>query len=221
MSTAAPRTPRAALPRPRLRGVVHRYATVVFAAGFVALIVAAEPGERSWLAVYGVSVTTMLGVSAVYHSGRLSPSAVQVFKRIDHSTILLAIAGSYTGIVGLGLEGPARTRLLVAVWILAVIGMAIRMLWLDAPYPIVAVVYLGVGWVAVIDVDALTTGLTGTELSLVVLGGVLYSIGAAVYALHAPNPWPATFGYHEVFHTMVVLAAAVHLVAVWSLVGSG
>jgi len=209
------------MPRPRLRGVIHRYATVVFAIGFVALVAAGDPDERPWLVVYGLSVTTMLAVSAVYHSGRLSPAAQAVFKRIDHSTILLAIAGSYTGIVGLGIEGAPRRRMLVLVWILAGIGMAIRMLWLHAPYPVVAVVYLAVGWVALIDIDALTDALTGAELALVVLGGVLYSVGAAVYALHAPNPWPATFGYHELFHTMVALAAAVHLAAVASLVASG
>ena len=210
-----------ALPRPRLRGLIHRYASVGFALGFVVLVVVADAGDRSWLAVYGLAVTTMLAVSAAYHSGRLSPAAQGVFKRIDHSTILLAIAGSYTGIVGVGLDGSARTRLLVAVWVLAAIGMAIRMLWLHAPYPIVAVVYVAVGWVAVIDIGALTDALTGTELALVVLGGVLYSVGAAVYALHAPNPWPATFGYHELFHLLVVLAAAVHLAAVASLVASG
>lgn len=207
--------------RPRLRGVIHRHASVLFAAGFVALVVVADPADRPWLVVYGLAVTTMLGVSAAYHSGRLSPSAQAVFKRIDHSTILLAIAGSYTGIVGLGLDGTARTRMLVLVWVLAVIGMAIRMLWLHAPYPVVAVVYVAVGWVALVDIDALTAGLTGTELALVVLGGVLYSVGAVVYALHAPNPWPATFGYHEVFHLLVVLAAAAHLAAVASLVASG
>ena len=209
------------LPRPQLRGVIHRYASVIFAAGFAVLVVVGDAAERPWLVVYGLAVTTMLAVSAAYHSGRLSPSAQLVFKRIDHSTILLAIAGSYTGIVGLGLEGSARTRMLVLVWILAVIGMAIRMLWLHAPYPVVAVVYVAVGWVALIDIDALTDGLSSTELALVVAGGVLYSVGAAVYALHAPNPWPATFGYHELFHTMVVLAAAVHYAAVCSLVASG
>lgn len=207
--------------RPRLRGVIHRWAAVAFGAGFVALVAVAEPEDRPWLVVYGLAVTTMLGVSAAYHSGRLSPPVQAVFKRIDHSTILLAIAGSYTGIVGVGLDGAARTRLLVAVWVLAAVGMVIRMLWLHAPYPLVAVVYVAVGWVAVIDIGALTDGLTGTELALVVLGGVLYSVGAAVYALHAPDPWPATFGYHELFHAIVVLAAAVHVAAVWSLVVSG
>lgn len=207
--------------RPRLRGLIHRWAALVFAVGSVALVVAADDADRFWLVVYGLSVTTMLAVSAVYHSGRLSPAAQGVFKRIDHSTILLAIAGSYTGIVGLGLDGAARRKMLVLVWILTVVGMAIRMIWLEAPYPVVAAVYLAVGWVALVDIDALTDGLTGTQLLLVVLGGVLYSIGAGVYAAHAPNPWPATFGYHEVFHTMVVLAAAAHFAAVWSLVASG
>lgn len=204
--------------RPRLRGVIHRYAAVVFAIAFVTLIVVApDAAARGWLAVYGAGVTSMMGVSAAYHSGRLGPEATRVLKRLDHSTILVAIAGSYTGLVGLAMQGTARTTLLVAAWSLAVIGVAIRMLWLDAPYPVVAVVYVAVGWVALIDVDGLARALGDGELALVVLGGVLYSVGAAVYALHRPNPWPATFGYHEVFHALTVVAAAAHLVAVTSI----
>lgn len=208
------------LVRPALRGVLHRYAAVAFAAGFVVLVASAGAAElRPWLAVHGTSVTAMLAVSAVYHSGRLSPAAQGTFKRIDHSTILLAIAGSYTGVVGLAVEGGSRAWMLGAVWVLAGVGMAIRMLWLDAPYPVVAAVYLAVGWVAALDVDALTGALTTGELGLVVAGGVLYTLGAVVYALHAPNPWPRTFGYHEVFHALVVLAAAAHLVAVSLIAG--
>lgn len=208
------------LARPALRGVLHRYAAVAFAAGFVVLVaVAGGADARAWIAVHGVSVTTMLAVSAVYHSGRLSAPAQRVFKRIDHSTILLAIAGTYSGVVGLGVEGGSRAWLLGAVWVLATVGMAIRMLWLEAPYPVVAAVYLAVGWVAVFDIGALTEALTATELALVVAGGVLYTAGAVVYALHAPNPWPRTFGYHEVFHAMVVLAAAAHLIAVALIAG--
>lgn len=208
------------LTRPALRGVLHRYAAVAFAVGFVVLALSVDAAHaRAWIAVHGLCVTAMLSVSAVYHSGRLSPPAQRTFKRIDHSTILLAIAGTYTGVVGLGVDGRSRVWLLAAVWVLAAVGMAIRMLWLEAPYPVVAVVYLAVGWVAVLDIGALTASLTGAELALVVAGGVLYTVGAVVYALHAPNPWPRTFGYHEVFHAMVVLAAGAHLVAVALIAG--
>jgi hemolysin III len=202
-------------PRPRLRGVVHRYAAVAFAAGFCVLVVTADDNAaRAWVAIYGGCVTAMLGVSAVYHSGRLSPLAQRRFKRVDHSTILLAIAGSYTAVTGLALEGTTRAVLLAAVWGAAVLGIAIRMLWLDAPYPLVAVVYLVVGWVALVDLRAFIDALSSSELALVVIGGLLYSLGGLVYALHRPDPWPATFGYHEVFHSLVVVAALSHYVAV-------
>lgn len=205
--------------RPRLRGTIHRYAAGVSAVAFVTMVAVAPDGAaRGWLAVYGVGVTTMLAVSAVYHSGRLSPGGTRVLKRVDHSTILLAIAGSYTGLAGLALEGGARVLLVSLVWGFALVGVAIRMLWLDAPYPVSAAVYVAVGWAALVDIDGLAAALTGVELALVIAGGALYSVGAVVYALHRPNPWPATFGYHEVFHALIVVAAAMHVVAVAALI---
>jgi hemolysin III len=192
---------------------------MAFAPLFIWLVVVAdEGGDRIAVAVYGLCVTAMLGVSAVYHSGRLGPVASRWFKRLDHSTILLAIAGSYTAITQLSLDGSTRTRLLVVVWVAAVIGITIRMAWLDAPYPLVAVVYLVVGWIALVDLPSYVDALSGLELAFVVGGGLLYTAGGVVYALHRPNPWPATFGYHEVFHALVVAGAAAHYLAVLSLV---
>jgi len=162
----------------------------------------------------------MLAVSATYHSGRLSPRQQRIFKRIDHSTILLAIAGSYTGVFGLGVRGTPRTVVLLSVWVAAAIGIGLRMLWIDAPYPLVAIVYLTVGWVALIEVGPLLDALSGVEALLVLIGGVLYTAGGIVYALHRPNPWPRTFGYHEVFHTLVVLAAACHFAVAASIVSA-
>jgi hemolysin III len=210
----------ATLERPRLRGVIHRWAAPIGVVLFVILAVRAPTaGTRIGVIVYGFCVTAMLGVSAIYHSGRLSPAAVSRLKRVDHSTILLAIAGSYTAIISLGLDGSTQRTLLIATWTAAVIGVLIRMFWLHAPYPVVATVYVVVGWMALIDVPAYTRALTNPELALVVAGGVLYTAGAVVYALHKPNPWPQTFGYHEVFHALVVLAALAHYIAIFDLAG--
>jgi hemolysin III len=191
-------------------------AAVLFA---VLAIRASGPADVAAVVVYGMCVTGMLAVSATYHSGRFSPPATALLKRLDHSTILLAIAGTYTAVIVIGLDGTTRLVLLLVTWVAAVIGISIRMFWLDAPYPLVAAVYVVVGWLALIDLPAYLDALTPGELALIVLGGALYTAGAVVYALHKPNPFPATFGYHEVFHALVVLAALAQYVAVFSLAG--
>jgi hemolysin III len=205
--------------RPTWRGRLHRWAAISFVPLFALLIARADGGtDRLAVAVYAFGVTAMLGVSAVYHSGKVGPVAFRRLKRLDHSTILLAIAGSYTAVTALSLDGSEKTRMLLVVWVAAVLGITIRMAWLDAPYPLVAVVYLIVGWIALVDLPGYLDALSGTEMAFVVFGGLLYTGGGVVYALHKPNPWPATFGYHEVFHALVVAGAAAHYVAVLLLV---
>lgn len=205
--------------RPTWRGVLHRWAAVVAVPAFAILVALADdPGDRLACVVYGVGVTTMLAVSAVYHSAGISVAARRRLRRVDHSTILLAIAGSYTGIAALGLAGGPERRLLTFVWIAAAIGIAVRMTWLAAPYPVIAAVYVAVGWSAVLELDAFADALDAVELGLVVTGGLLYTAGAVVYALRRPNPRPGVFGYHEVFHALVVTAAAVHYAAALRLV---
>jgi hemolysin III len=205
--------------RPRWRGLIHRGAAILAVPAFVVLLVLAPTAaDKVAIAVYGFGVTTMLGVSAVYHSGRLSPGAVQVFKRIDHSTILLAIGGSYTAVTVLSLTGTEQTVMLVVVWVATAVGIIIRMSWLDAPYPVVATVYLVVGWIALVDIPGYVAAMTGFQLSMIVVGGLLYTGGGVVYAVHKPNPVPEVFGYHEVFHALVVTGASAHYIAVLSLV---
>jgi hemolysin III len=143
---------------------------------------------------------------------------MRVLKRIDHSTILLAIGGSYTAVTALALTGTTRTVMLVVVWVATAIGITIRMSWLDAPYPVVATVYLVVGWIALVDLPAYVSALTGVQLALIVIGGLSYTAGGVVYAVHKPNPRPAVFGYHEVFHALVVAGVVAHYLAVLSLV---
>jgi hemolysin III len=201
--------------RPRWRGLIHRWAAIGFVPLFAVLLVAADPGaERAAIAVYAVGVLSMLGVSATYHSGRLSPAAWRVLKRIDHATILLAIAGTYTAVTVLALDGADQTKMLWIVGVGAVVGAGIRMLWLDAPYPVVAVVYLVVGWSALADLPAYIEGTTAVELALIVAGGLLYTVGGVVYALHRPVLRPEVFGYHELFHALVVAGALCHYAAV-------
>jgi hemolysin III len=212
----------AAADRPTWRGVIHRWAAITFVPLFVLLVFLADgKGDRVAIVVYALGVTAMLGVSATYHSGRAGPVATRRLKRADHSTILFAIAGSYTAVATVGLDGAPSRHLLIAIWIAAPIGVAIRMLWLHAPYPVVAVVYVVVGWLAVIEWSALVHALDGVELSLLVAGGLLYTIGSVVYALHRPNPIPGVFGYHEVFHALVVAGVASHYGLVLSLVLTG
>jgi hemolysin III len=215
-----PGSPAVAPPlRPSWRGLIHRVAVLVFvpvSAGLVLLATVAA--DRAAVAVWALGVATMLGVSATYHSGRFGPVALRRLKRVDHSTILLAIAGSYTAVATLALDGPAQARLLAFVWVGAVVGMVIRLTWLHAPYPVVALVYVVVGWGALLEWRSLAQGLSTTQFALILGGGLLYTIGAGVYAAHRPNPWPATFGYHEVFHALVVGGVTLHLVAIATLV---
>lgn len=173
------------------------------------------------MVVYGLGVLAMFGVSAVYHWSAGRPSrATPVLKRLDHGTILLAIAGTYTAVTALAVEHPRRGQLLLAMWVLATIGMVVQVLIVSAPRWLGAVGYLVVGWFAVFDLPAYLRGTTTAEFTWVVVGGLLYTAGAIVYALKKPNPSPAVFGYHEVFHAFTVVAAAAHFVSVALLVAA-
>jgi hemolysin III len=201
--------------RPRWRGVIHRWAAIVLAPVFLLLaFVAGDTASTAAVSIHGAGVVGMLAVSATYHSGRLSPATTRVFKRIDHGTILLAIAGTYTAVTVLALDGADQARMLWVVGIGAAVGVAVRMAWIDAPYPLTAAVYLVVVWSAMVDLGAFAAGTTSVELALVVAGGLVYTIAGVVYALHRPVLSPAVFGYHELFHALVVAGALCHIAAV-------
>lgn len=208
--------------RPRWRGIVHRIAAPTMLVAFIVLAVStpSRDGDRLAVIVYGTGVTAMLSISAVYHSGRLSPAAARVFKRLDHSTILLAIGGTYTAVTALAVHGERRSQLLLGIWVASSIGIAIRMFWLDAPRAIGSTVYVAVGWFAIVDIPAYLDGTTTAQILLVGLGGLLYNAGGVVYAVKKPNPSPDVFGFHEVFHALTVAAAVSHFVAVAMLVST-
>ena len=198
------------LGKPRLRGVWHQWAFYVSLALGAALVAAAEAGQpRLAAAVYAVSVAALFGTSALYHRITwASQAARRWMKRLDHSMIFFLIAGTYTPFALLVLDGTLATVILVVVWTGALAGSVMKLVWIDAPKALVAILYLALGWVAVAAFPTMLDelGITGTVL--VVVGGLLYTAGALVYAFQRPNPAPTVFGYHEVFHALVILAAA-------------
>lgn len=205
--------------RPLLRGMFHRVAVVLAIPAFVVLIVMSpSAGARAASAIYAAGILSMLGVSAVYHSGRLSERTTRVFKRIDHSTILLAVTGSYTAVAVGALEGRSELTLLLFVWTAGVVGVIVRMRWLHGPRAISAAVYLVVGWSALIEIAALVRSLDAVDTTLLVVGGGLYTVGAIIYSAKWPNPFPRVLGFHEIFHALVVGAVVVHYVLVARLV---
>jgi hemolysin III len=196
--------------KPRLRGVSHQWAFVCsLVTGSVLVALAPSGKATAAAAIYAVSVAALFGTSALYHRITwASQRARRWMRRLDHSMIFLLIAGTYTPFAVLALEGTLATVILVLVWTGALGGIVLKLVWIDAPKSVVAGTYVVLGWVAVIAFPALLDGLGITATVLVAAGGLLYTAGAVVYALRRPDPIPAVFGYHEVFHALVIAAAA-------------
>jgi hemolysin III len=204
-----------ALVKPRLRGVFHQYAFyVALVAG--AVLVALSDSVRELVAtwIYAVALAAMFGVSALYHRvDWRSPRVRAWMRRLDHSTIVLLIAGTYTPFALLAFDGVLADVILISVWLGAAAGLVLNLAWIDAPNWLTASVFILLGWVGIIAVpELLDIGVAPAVL--VFVGGGLYTLGALAYALRRPNPAPATFGYHEIFHLLVIGAAAAHFVAI-------
>lgn len=198
--------------KPLLRGVSHEIAAFAALAAWIGLT-AAAPSPRARLAagVYGATLVALFTVSALYHRPTWAPRARLLWRRLDHSAIFLLIAGTYTPFCLL-LGGTVGTALLAVVWIGAAAGVVQAVAWPTAPKPLVAVVYVALGWVVVPVLPVLRLQLGPVFIGLLAAGGIAYSLGAAVYALRRPDPFPRVFGYHEVFHALVVAAAVLHFV---------
>ncbi len=201
--------------KPRLRGVSHRWAFFASLFTGVALVLVARDMRAAAAAiVYAVSLSALFGVSALYHEVTWSVAGRRWMRRLDHSMIFLLIAGTYTPLGLLVLRGKLALAVLAVVWGGALLGMAQNLVWVGAPKWFSALVYVALGWVAVVAFPDLVAQLGATATGLIVLGGVLYSLGAGVYALRRPDPVPEVFGYHEVFHALVIAAAVVHYAVV-------
>jgi hemolysin III len=211
--------------KPRLRGVSHQWAFFVSLVSGVVLIVIAPSGKATLAAViYSVAVSGLFGVSALYHRVNWStPLARRRMRRLDHTMIFVLIAGTYTPFAMLALKPPLSNIILAVVWGGALLGAVLKLVWIDAPKWLIAAVYIAVGWVAVAAFPQMLDHVGVFPTVLVAVGGVLYTVGAVVYARQRPDPVPGVFGYHELFHALVIAAAAVQYVVVagWVLPNSG
>ena len=194
--------------KPRLRGVSHEYAFFVSIGCGVALILAASDGRARLAAIiYACAVSALLGTSALYHRVTWRPTARRWMRRLDHSMIFVMIAGTYTPVALLALKGSLANTILIVLWCGALGGVVFKLLWIDAPKWLFATVYALLGLVTAAVFGELPAAIGWLGVSGLAVGGLLYLIGAVVYASGRPNPWPRVFGYHEIFHALVILAA--------------
>ena len=199
--------------KPKLRGWLHAgMSPVAFVAGLILIVLSSSLEARVSAAVFTLTAVLLFATSAIYHRGTWSPRVAGVLKRFDHSNIFLIIAGSYTPFALLLPDHQGRTMLII-VWTGATVGVLFRVLWVSAPRWLYVPIYLALGWVAVFYIGPLATYGGAAILTLVVVGGVLYSLGALVYGIKAPNPSPRWFGFHEIFHTLTILAFTSHYIA--------
>lgn len=202
--------------KPRLRGVSHEWAFFISLGLGAALIVAADtPQATLAVAIYAVSLSALLGTSALYHRvDWRRPDVRRWMRRLDHSMIFFLIAGTYTPIALLVLDGPLADTILAVVWVGAIFGAIVEIVWIEHPKWVAAIVYLSLGWVAIVAFPGLWGEMGVAGILLIAAGGLLYTVGAVVYATQRPDPNPRVFGYHEVFHLFVILAAAAHFAAI-------
>jgi hemolysin III len=206
--------------KPRARGWIHLYAVsvAVIAGASLVSVSWALRGLTAGLATmaYCVATVLMFGVSAAYHRIHWSSTAgLTWMKRLDHSTIFVFIAGSYTPFALLTMPDATGRLVFAIVWGGALGGIALKLFWPTAPRWVGVALYLLLGWVAVWFCPAILHGAGVAAFVLLVVGGAIYSIGGVFYALRWPDPWPTTFGYHEFFHTCTVAAAICHYIAMW------
>src|ERR671920_80592 len=204
--------------RPRMRGWLHLFSffgAIVAGAVLVPLgfVVGARAGVA--VAVYCLAICGLFGTSALYHRRRWSPRGWKIMKRLDHSMIFLFIAGTYTPFSLLAVDQPTGYWVLAGVWAGALAGVVLKLSWPTAPRWVGVPLYIGLGWVAVFVLTDILHIAGVTSMVLLAVGGLLYTLGGVAYGIRKPDPWPGTFGYHEVFHALTIVAATCHHIAVY------
>lgn len=202
--------------KPKLRGWLHAATfPVAIAAGVTLVVLAPTTSAKIGSGIFALTAALLFGVSALYHRGRWSPRAHAALRRLDHASIFLIIAGTYTPFTLLLLDRRDAQILLTLVWVGALVGVAFRVLWLGAPRWLYLPVYITLGWAAAFWLPEFASRGGVAVLTLIVVGGLLYSAGAVIYGLKRPNPAPRWFGYHEIFHACTLAGFVAHHVGVW------
>jgi hemolysin III len=205
----------AVAPKPLLRGVLHQAAFFISVIVGTLLVAFSEgPSRQTAAAVFAGSVALCFGISALYHRGTWAPHAQVVMRRLDHAGIYLLIAGTYTPVCLLALDGAWRYAVLALVATAAGAAIVLMVAWVAAPNWFAAALAIAVGWIGVLLLPQLATRLEPVAIVLLALGGIAYTIGAVVYARRRPNPAPSVFGYHELFHALTILGVACQYVAI-------
>ncbi len=209
----------AAPAKPRLRGVLHQWAACA-AAGAGAVLVGSSQNLHVAAAVgiFAGSLVVLFAVSAVYHRVNWSAAARERMRRMDHASIFVLIAGTYTPLAILALPPGAGHSLLAAAWIAALLGILQSLFWIRAPKALSALLAVAAGWTILPYLGTAWASLSAVEFALIAAGGLAYTAGAVAYALKRPNPWPGVLGYHEVFHALTIVGATLHFAAVVHLV---
>jgi hemolysin III len=204
--------------RDPINGLTHLGGGLLASVGLIVLLAtAASEGRVDQLVafgVFGLSLIALYSASALYHLLPLSPAGITRLRRLDHMTIFLLIAGTYTPFCLLALDGAWRVGLLCLIWALALWGILLKLLWMGAPRWLSVGLYLGMGWVALVAAPALFRAVPARGMAWVLAGGLVYSAGALVYGLKRPNPIPGVFGFHELWHLFVMAGSACHFWAV-------
>lgn len=203
--------------RQPVSGLTHLLTAVAALAGWAALLLGGgfqSFGRTAALSIYGLSLVLMFGASAAYHLSKAGPKGLIILRKLDHSAIFLLIAGSYTPICALRLAGFWRVGMLAVIWSLALVGIGVKIFIVEAPRWLTAGIYVVMGWLSVFAVRPLLAALPAGALLWLAAGGLIYTGGAVVYILKKPDFIPGVFGFHEVWHIFVILAAIAHFIAI-------
>jgi hemolysin III len=206
-------------PRPLLRGRLHQAAAWFSLGAGTVLVAMAHSVRAAWAgAIYSVTLVALFSVSAIYHRVEWRSAVARArMRRADHASIFVLIAGTYTPVCLLGLAPADGRLLLILIWIGAALGVTLSLAWVSAPKALLAAIAVAVGWTISPYFNELRR-LLGADLWLLLAGGIAYTVGAVIYALKRPNPWPRHFGYHELFHALTLVGAALHLAAILRLI---
>jgi hemolysin III len=209
--------------REPVSGLSHLAGAVASAVGLIVLVYLAVKRGTVWhivsYSVFGASLVLLYTASSLYHLLKVSPRGVRILRRIDHMMIYVLIAGSYTPYCLIALRGVWGWTMLAVVWGLAIIGIVVKIFWLDAPRWVTAGFYLAMGWMVVTASGPLLRAIPTKGLWWLVASGLFYTVGAILYATKRPRLWPGVFGFHEVWHLFVIAGSLSHFMSVYQLLG--